>query len=95
MWRSVCILAVEGGVLLIRLEGVRPGHNGRVNLEEWKVLFLLLGRSLPPGLGVLTSLEEPLLVCSLPCLIILSERPLHAMRALPEDLANQLGALVP
>ena len=92
MWRPVGVL---GGVLLIRLEGGRPGHDCRVDLEEWKVLFLLIWRSLPPGLGVLTSLEEALLVCSLPCLIILSERPLHAMRALPQELANQLGALVP
>ena len=62
MWRPVSILAVEGGVLLIRLEGGRPGHDGRVNLEEGKVLSLLLRRSLPPGLGVLTSLEEALLI---------------------------------
>ena len=92
MWRPVGVL---GGVLLIRLEGGRPGHDGRVDLEEGKVLSLLIWRSLPPGLGVLTSLEEALLVCSLPCLIILGERPLHALRALPEELANQLGALVP
>ena len=92
MWRPVGVL---GGVLLIRLEGGSPGHDCRVDLEECKVLFLLIGRSLPPGLGVLTSLEEALLICSLPCLIILSERPLHALRALPQELANQLGALVP
>ena len=65
MWRLVSILDVERGVLLIRLEGGGPGDDCRVNLEEWNELLRLIGRSLSPGLSVLTFLEEPLLI-SLP-----------------------------
>lgn len=61
MWRPVCFLDVEGGVLLIRLEGVSPGDDCRVNLEERNELLRLIGMSLSPGLGVLSFLEESLL----------------------------------
>jgi hypothetical protein len=59
--RPECILYVKGGVLLIRLEGGSLGDDCMVNLKEWNEPLRLIWRSLPPGLRVLTFLEEPLM----------------------------------